>query len=412
MAHDLKTNDLAAKAAVVSLKERMTFIRNCKRLEPELFDRVKGSKPGESIRLTQPARFTVRTGDAMNPQNIIQPQVTLTMLPLKGVDVEVTDRQWKLDLADFKSEVLDRKMDSLAANLDSLFMQLATLATANAIGTPGANPSTMLTFGQARRDLIDHGAPDNNLKVILPTDAMAAAVNANEALQHPGPEISKEFIKGVVTRAAGFTWYETTSNYRHTTGTATSGTPLVNGASQSGSSLITNGWDSGTSDLTAGDVFWIDDVFSVHPQNRVSTGINQRFVVTTAISDTAGAMTISIDPPIKGPGDPHQNVSALPADDAALVLQGSTVASPVQNPATASAQGLAFHDEAFRQVFLPLDTHRNAEVSQMATDPDTGIAVRVWQDGDIRQGSRLCRIDVLAGFVAVYPELAERVYCA
>ena len=410
MANDLKTNDLAAKVAVVSLKERMPFIRQMKKLEGDLFSKVKGSKPGESVRLPQPARFTVRTGDAMVPQNIIQPHVTLTMLSLKGVDVEITDRQWELEVADFKMEVVDKKMDSLAANLESLFMQLATLATANSIGTPGTNPNSMLTFGQARRDILNHGAPSADLSVILPTDPMATLVNANQSLQNPSGEISKEFRQGFITRAAGFKWFETTSEHRHTTGAYAGDTPLVNGASQSGASLITNGWSSDT--IQEGDVFWIENVFGVHPQNRTSTGIPQRFVVTQTVSSSGNAATLSISPSIKGPGDPHQNVNALPANDAVIVFQGSTVASAVQNPSTATSQGLAFHPEAFRSVFLPLETHRNAEVSQMATDPDTGISVRIWQDGDIRNGSRLCRIDVLGGFVATYPELAERIFCA
>lgn len=410
MAHDLKTNDIVTNAAVTYLEEMMPFVKKTRKLPSDEYRKVSGSKPGESIRLKKPPRFEIRTGDAMVPQGIIEPQVTLNLEPLIGVDVEITDRQWKLELAEFSEQVIKPAMITIASHVEALFTRYATQATANSVGTPGVDPTSTLTYLAAGADLTNLGAPRADRSIILPAGAMAAIVNAVEALQNPSPEISKQNLQGFVTRRLGFDWFETTSEYVHTNGLWDTGDPLVDGAGQSGAALVTNGWASGTTALKKGDVFWIDGVFQVHPQNKNSTGVNQRFVVTADIADTSGAITVPIDPPIKGPGDPHQNVSALPANDAVIVMQGSTVANPDQFPGVVSAQGLAWHPDAFMSAFVELPKHSDIAVSQVTRDSETGIAIRLEQQTEIRTSSNLARFDVLCGFVAPYPELAARIW--
>ena len=412
MAHDLKTSDVVTKLAVRNLKELTPFLRNTRRPIEDVF-KSPGSKPGESFRIRKPMRGIGRTGDAMSPENIIQDQVTLTLDPLWGFDVEITDRQWKLEINDFDREVVQPAMLSIAARMEAHYTQVATQAAFNSVGTPGTQINNDLQYLTAGDLLTEHGAPKANRNIFQNSRAISALVNANKSLFHANAALEKQYRTGTVTGMAhGFNWFESTCLYNHNTGDYSSSTPLVNGASQSGSSLITDGWGSGTTTLNKGDVFYINNVFAVTPQGRVNTGELQAFTVTTAISDTAGAITIAISPEIKGPGDPHQNVNALPANNAEIFFQGSTVASPVQLNNTDSLQGLATHEDACCIAFVPLPTHSDVAISRRSTDPDTKISVRFEQQTEIRSGLNLARFDVLCGMAIPYPELMVRLWGA
>jgi hypothetical protein len=94
--------------------------------------------------------------------------------------------------------------------------------------------------------------------------------------------------------------------------------------------------------------------------------------------------------------DPRKNVSALPADDAALVFVGAESASFIQN--------IALHKSAFKMVTVPLYTPKGEEL--VATETVDGITVNIvrYFDGNTRVVKT--RYDVLYGFDAVRPEWA------
>jgi len=89
-------------------------------------------------------------------------------------------------------------------------------------------------------------------------------------------------------------------------GTA-AGTPLVNGASQTGASLITDGWTAGAT-LLAGDFF--------------AVGTQLFMVAADATASGGGAMTITVEPPIR----------TSPADNAALTTSKAKARFMLANP--------------------------------------------------------------------------------
>jgi len=90
-------------------------------------------------------------------------------------------------------------------------------------------------------------------------------------------------------------------NYARPTprGTAT-GTPLVAGAAQAGTTLNTDGWTPSITALKAGDFFGINNEL--------------KMAVLDAVSDGAGAATITFEPPLR----------AAPADNAVITVSKPT----------------------------------------------------------------------------------------
>ena len=199
-------------------------------------------------------------------------------------------------------------------------------------------------------------------------------------------------------QAIGFNWFMSQNCNTHTYGTY-AGTPLVNGASQTGASLITDGWTSGAATLNRGDVFTMTGVNKVNPQSRANTGRLQQFVVTSTVSDAAGAMTIAISPSITTSGS-AQTVNASPADNAALTVLGAT--------GTVSPQGLLFHKDAFTLATADLPLPGGVDMAARVSDKQLGISIRMVRQYDINSDQFPCRLDVLYGWATLRSELACR----
>ncbi|HNI63483.1 MAG TPA: P22 phage major capsid protein family protein, partial [Agitococcus sp.] len=161
------------------------------------------------------------------------------------------------------------------------------------------------------------------------------------------------------------------------------------------SSLITDGWSS--TSLKAGDIITIADVYEVHPETKQSTGKLKKFTVTADVSDTAGAITMTISPAIIA-GGAYQNVTARAGDNKAITVLGTS--------ATAYGQNIAFHKDAFAFVTADLEVPNGVDMA--AREVYDGVSMRFvrWFDGDA--GEFKSRIDILYGYAPVYPELAVR----
>jgi hypothetical protein len=144
-------------------------------------------------------------------------------------------------------------------------------------------------------------------------------------------------------------------------------------------------------------------VFAVNPQNRQSTGQLRQFTVTAAATaDGSGNATLSIFPAINtaASNQQYQTVSAGPANAAALTWD---VAASTQYTAN-----LAYHKNAFTLATADLE-----DVSQYgawgARRNHKGISMRISRQYAIGTDTVPCRIDVLYGWSALYPELACRI---
>ena len=169
---------------------------------------------------------------------------------------------------------------------------------------------------------------------------------------------------------------------------------LINGASQSGAALIVK---TGTGAGVVGDVFTIAGVFRVHPETKAATTTLQQFVLTAAYAGGAG--TIAISPSIVATGA-FQNVSAVPADSAALTFLGTA--------STAVGQSIVYHPDAF--TFATADLVMPGGVDMASRASKDGLSIRVVRQYDINNDVLPCRLDILYGFATVRSQLACKLW--
>jgi hypothetical protein len=383
--------------ALMILKNELGFTRNVDRQHDKDFRKVNSI--GDSIRIRKPVRYTVSTGQAIDIQASQETEVTLVLDQQKHVAMEFSSKELLLDVNQFAKQFIEPAVVQLANEIDYDGTALYK-GVYNAVGTAGTVPTAALTYLQVGQKLDEFSVPRDKRAMVVTPATEVNAVDTLKGLFHASGPLSNQYRKGEIGKSVlGFDWYMDQNIRSHTAGTY-AGTSLVNGASQTGSSLITDGWSSGASDLKEGDLITIANVYAVNPKNRQSTGALQQFVVTSDISDSSGAMTISISPSITLTG-PYQTVNSLPANDAAVsVVSGTT--------ALVSRQNLGFHRDAFTLGMGILESPKGVDFAAVKYDKQLGLAIRCVRQYDIRTDQYPCRLDILYGWLTQRPELACR----
>jgi hypothetical protein len=77
--------------------------------------------------------------------------------------------------------------------------------------------------------------------------------------------------------------------------------------------------------------------------------------------------------------------------------------------AVQSYRGVAFHPEAFTFGCADLEMYENQHIMEMSADKELGLAIRMWGQPDINTDRLLMRLDVLGGWLTMYPQAAVRV---
>ena len=404
MANSILTPSIITKEALRILHAQSNFLTKINRQYDSRFA-VSGAKIGTSLDVRLPNKFTVRTGSTYTAQNMIERKVNLPVATIKGVDLTITDSELTLSLNDFSEQFLKPAMNQLASDIEYSAMLSMYKSVPNSVGTV----STQIDykkFQQAGQRLTENLAPSSDRAFLLNPSSRVEFSDAGKGLFQASSNIEDQYREGMVGRTGGFDVFENTMIPVHTTGTY-GGTPLTNGATQGStgadnayvatSSIVTDGWTSGGTSLKAGDIVTFAGVYDVHPETKVSTGVLKKFVITADVSDTTGAITMTVSPGVIA-GGAYQNCSNRIADNSAIVVLGTS--------ATAYGQNLAFHKDAFTFVSADLDIPKGMDMAARERFGNISMRFVRWFDGD--SGDWKARFDILHGMAALYPELACR----
>jgi len=397
-----------ARVAVNQLK----FAAKIERWYDDKF-KAGGAKVGSTVSGRLPQRFRTTKGQAFQAQPITDQTVPVTLTDQANIATAWSTADATMVVEDTRKRYVNPAGEQLANTIDFDGLTRMTPTVWKAVGTPGVTPTAMETYMTAGARLTTVAVPGDGRVAILDPLAMVKLVVDTKGLFNPSAAISENYRSGQFGRnQLGIgEWYQDQNRYVHTTGTFASSTPVVSGANQTGSALITSGWSSAT--LNAGDVFTIGSgatgVFEVNPQNYGTTGNLQQFVVTQTITDTAGAMTIQIAPPIIPSGN-LQTVTASPANGAAIVVLGSTQTAGVgPMTATQSPTSLLFHPEAFICAMADLDADLpGAEVTRVG-DNEMNVSLRYVRQYTATTDQKMARLDALYGFKEFRPDWAVRI---
>src|SRR4030095_12869111 len=353
--------------------------------------KVGGAKAGYTVSGRLPQRFRTTKGQAFQAQPINDVTVPVTLTDQATIGTSWSTADATVVVEDVRRRYVNPAGEQLANTIDFDGLTRMTPLVAHSVGTPGTRrpPGLTYTTGAAKMTLV--AVPMAGRTAILDPIHMVNLIQDTSTLFNPSAAISENYREGQFGRnQLGIAeWYQDQNRYLHTTGSFASSTPLVQGANQTGSSLTVNGWAAG-GQLNAGDVLRVAGVFEVTPQNYASTGQLQQFVVTATTIAAAGAMTIPISPPIIPTGN-LQNVTASPANGAAVIPRGSTITPGAGTmAATASANSLLFHPEAFILAMADLDADLDGATVARMSDHEMDVSLRCVQPQSAEDTER-CR---------------------
>jgi len=375
----------------------------------------KGMKAGATVSPRRPVQFRVRDGATASLQDVNETKVDITVEPEFGIDFDFTEFDRTLSVDDFSKRYMEPAGKRLATELDVRIATRFYQSVANFTGTPGTTPATALAMFKAGAILDDVACPRDGLRTAsLNPLAMAYMVDGLKGLLNDSGIIGKQTRTGLLETNLGMDFQMSQNIPTHTVG-AYGGTPLVDGANQgtttavatenpyaATTSLLTKGWSNSiTGLLKKGDVVTIAGVYAVNLENKNTLADLKQFVVTANVNSGAstGPATLILSPAIIAAGA-YQNVSALPADNAAITVVSGTAS-------TSYPQNMLFHKDAFTMVTVAMDVPRGMDMAEQITYE--GVNLRFVRGFDITNNKRISRFDIMAGFGALRPEWACRV---
>lgn len=380
-------------------------------------------KPGSTVQARQPVQFTHRSGETANVQDITERSTPITIQPLLGVDFAVGSTELATSIGNdgsvnsaFKERYLQPAGLKIAAILDYQLGTIMKNGFHQMVGTPGTAPATFADLLAAQVPLDRQSVPrDGKRMAAIEPGANAAIVAGLSGLFNNQALLGEQYKTGVLKTNAGLDIGMSQNVPTHTVGPL-GGTPLVNGASQgltnagatdnpyaATTALSTKGWTAAAAArLNQGDTFTIAGVFSVNPETKASTGVLQSFLVTANFSsDASGNGSVTISPAIIA-GGAYQNVTARPADSAAITVTSGAAG-------TAYTNNLVWHKDAVVFVSPKQELPGGMDMAYQASLADEGgISLRFVRGFDITANRFISRFDVLWGAGVVLPNFGLR----
>ena len=385
MANEILTHQKVAREAAKMLVEDASVIKRVNTGRSSEFGKsIEGYTIGDTVDIgIPPVPVTYRganfAGGGAAPDSK-ERKVRLTLDTQEHVALTFTAKEKALDITEFKDRFLKPAMQSLISTVQADLLTRWKDKSPNVVGTWGTVPTSRRTYAQARAVLNKFLAPKDQRTIEFSSDANLELAEANSTLFHSKKEIEAEFDDGAVGAYASFDFFENQSIPVHVNGAGTG--YAINGAGQSGNVLAV---DTGTGPITKGSIIVIAGVNAVHPITGKPNGRARSFVVTQDFAGGAGNLQIR-PAMLENTVTQRGNVTALPADGAAVTVFGA--------PDEEAPQNLAFHRNAVAAAFAPLPVLASCEGYTATVQ---GVSVRVMTFGDGKSDQEHTRVDVLYG---------------
>ena len=388
MSNTILTATAVTREALRVLHAKSTFLGSINKQYDPSFAK-DGAKIGDSLKIRLPNQYTVRTGINMAAQDTTESSTTLQVATVKGVDLNFSSQDLTMSLDDFSSRIIEPAMSVLAATIESDVLSTVIKQVSQSSDNVGA-AITLANVAGGRKKLQDALIPDDNRYCLLSTNDNLNLVDALKGLFAPSGKISSQFNEGVMGRALGMDFMESTHLANQARGAGAN--YVVNGANQTGSAITVG---TGTGLVDVGSIVTFVGCNRVHPETKVDTGKLMQFVVTATNATNATSVTIS--PAIVTSGA-TQNVSASPTTAQAMTILGTA--------STNYGQSLVYHRDAF--TFATADLAQPKGVDFAAREVMDGISMSIVRDFNIADRSFPCRLDVLYGFKTLREQAACR----
>jgi hypothetical protein len=418
--NSLVTPKIFAKLTLFNLRSKNSICRNMStEVTPDFTNKVM--KVGDTVTVRRPYRFQVTQGLVWTPQPLQD-----TVMPIKvdrplGIHFQWDTLEKTLSLRDANALYAEPAAIAMSATINQQAGQFCAQNTNNYVGTPGTLPTTVDTFLGAGSRLVELGCPENEeLHLIVNRRINDAYIAARASFFNPQQEISSGILKGrMVDNTLGYTIDRDQSLWNQQVGTF-AGTPAIgvtsllqaDGGDNATMTIVMTGFTgaSGSNSLNQGDKFQINNVYSIHPQTKVSTNRLKGFTVLQNVVDAAGTVTATVFPaitpfPTDGSISQYANTNAAAVAGALVFIWAGTTAAPTASSGQVSVQGLVMHKNAFAFVSVPLanpQPNGSVEVVSEAKDPETGMWMSFIRAFDTKDRIWVNRFDSLVGYGKLY----------
>lgn len=364
---------------------------------------------GDTVTVRRPPSFLASDGATFVTQDITIGSVQVKIDKQKHVGFTLSEFERVLDYdgdSFLKDAVANAKMVAIAQQIDSDLMG-EVISFPGFVGTVGNLINTPAGFNlmPARLDDLAVPATDRN-SVLSSADwwALAGAFTGS-AINYTGDVNKTALEQAKLPMLGNVQPYMSQSVQTITNGTRTNGT--VSGANQSVDYSTAKDTYTQTINLAGlgaggtikkGEVMTFANVKAINPRTRQALSYLKQFTVTAdATADGAGAATVTITPPIiaaTGAGttlltnQAFQTVDSVPANGAVVTFVGNASAVIVQNA--------TFHKSAIKLVYAKPAKPHTGEYTY-ATDPETGVTIRLWAFSDGSADTHSYRADVIYG---------------
>ena len=398
--------DMILKRAGVVFHNNAVLIRQANRQYDDS-NTLGGQKNGGAIRIRLPNKYLTQTGANLASGTALdttEQSITLPAGTQRHVDTNFSTSELTLDMEEFATRILEPGISTLAAMVDYTTYLNVAQQMHNSVGTAGTTPATAAVLLDAHKTLNYFSVPQGNRYACLDPDANAALVDGLKGLFAPQTTLSDQFKSGFMGK--GVLGYRdmsmSQSVYNHLCGSRSlTDTILTNGAlSTEGGTTVSMDGGTTTATVTKGDVFTMAGVFSVNSETKQSTGKLMQFVVTALNTAVTGAWTNIAFSPAIYTTTALQNVTAFPADNAAVVFRG--VAS------TSYAQNIAFDSSSIVVATTDLEMPEGVHFSSRQVMDN--VSMRLVRQYRIGTDDIPCRIDVLYASVLARKEGAVRIW--
>lgn len=351
-------------------------------------------KIGTTLTVRKPNRFLVSDGPGLSLQNVTEPSTSITISNQKHVDFLFNSAELTLVIEEYSERYLKPAAAALANKVDVDVLALWKQVN-NEVGTPGMTPNNFASLAAVGQRMDEGAVPQDGRVLVL--NAAANWGMASSLVNSYVRSVAEPAYKGFLAAVANMEIYLDQNVQRQIVG-AYAGAGRTSSAGQTGASIATDNWTGSiTGLLRQGDVINFAGVNAVNPQSGDDTGALADFVVTADVNSTGGAATIPIYPAIT-PTGAYKTVTAAPINQAAITVKGTASTSYPQN--------LAFVRDAFGLVTVPLELPDGVDFK--AREMYKNVSMRILRQYDINNDAIPCRIDVMYGVAAFYPELAVR----
>jgi hypothetical protein len=325
---------------------------------------------GATIQVRKPVVLTASEFDASSgtsAQDVKESSVEVTLDKLATVDAEFGAIARATDVDDLQRLFIEPAAIALASKInDDGLAQYVYIPTL--VGAAGTTPDGLDDFANAAKALDDANVPTGMRRGVWNTAAMAKFRQLGDLVNTEKSGTTEALRAGSIGNVFGIDNYMAQGVISHTS--AATGTPLIDGGNTKGDTKIHV--DGLTAAFAVGDMFTIANDTTKYTVNKVGAleTADQDIYITPALVKNA-------------------------ADNAAITVI-----------ATATANNLVFHQNAFAFVTRPLAAPAGVE---SYTTSYNGISLRVTRGYNMQYKKETISMDVLYGYKTLYPELAVRV---